>query len=89
MLGERGGISLPNITARFSSLTLSPKSTERMLHNLLQHEVATLDRNYLPFVAPLVDRLSQSGMIILVIDGRETGGYCMTIMIRNSLVAFL
>ena len=63
-----------------------PNSTQvesrvKRYSRLLQHEVATLDRYYLPFVSPLIDRLSQSGSITLVIDGSEVGRQCMTLMI--------
>jgi len=57
------------------------ESRVKRYSRLLQHEVATSDRYYLPFVSPLIDRLSQSGPITLVIDGSEVGRQCMTLMI--------
>lgn len=63
---------------------LEPSRVESRVKKLTrfnQNEFVTQETFYLPFIELLVAGLARTGIVILVIDGSQTGRGCMTLMI--------
>ena len=56
------------------------RSKVQKFARLLQNETVSAEIFFLPFIMPLLVALANAGLILLAIDGSETGQRCMTLM---------